>query len=497
MGLILASARRRSGVQHVTRRMIVGIVAAIAAVVAPGLGQQSAGRSWSSMVQGERAVGADVITGDMIGNPISGAPPVSWGVQGGISAYSIGTTSCNIGTMPVQWIDNSNLHPVIGQNLFRFRMINGSGRFEQIGQSWVKHAFCATQGTLCTPCTPYGPGCEDHLGVGCSDPYASGGNGNQLWLGPKSQVNAATGTFAWPHPTPDTQCGTGGVCGRLQAAVADVDPAQNVGAIYFGEGQYVTQDDALAGNAANNASYRRVQFGGGPNYAIAFVSGHTIVRESPGIAAWATLESGVSLANIDVPDDGRLILGSRVTALGGGQWHFEYALQNLNSDRSADSFAVVLPAAVSAGNIGFHDVNYHSGDGFVIGTNFDGADWPAVIGSASVAWTVSATTPAENANALRWGTLYNFRFDADRPPRDGTITIGLYKAGSPASMSVVGPTPCPRGDFTGDSAVSAADIPPFVERLLGLTSIDACIADVNSDGLVNGDDIGPFVALLP
>ena len=44
-------------------------------------------------------------------------------------------------------------------------------RFEQIGQSWLKHAFTALNNNIC------GFGCNvvwtgTHLGAGCSDPYS-------------------------------------------------------------------------------------------------------------------------------------------------------------------------------------------------------------------------------------------------------------------------------------------------------------------------------------
>ena len=41
-----------------------------------------------------------------------------------------------------------------------------------------------------------------------------------------------------------------------------------------------------------------------------------------------------------------------------------------------------------------------------------------------------------DANALRWGTLYNFRFDANAAPVAGTVTLGLFKPGTPTSMQV-------------------------------------------------------------
>ena len=133
------------------------------------------------------ASGPDVIVGALTG-------PSKWGTIGGITSYSIGTTSCNIGNQILNWVDNSTFHPVIGQNIYRLE----NGRFEQIGMSWLKHGFCALQGTLCGPCSPVGGGCETRLGIGCSDPYGSGLNGSQGGLGPRSEVNASTGVFLWP-----------------------------------------------------------------------------------------------------------------------------------------------------------------------------------------------------------------------------------------------------------------------------------------------------------
>ena len=39
------------------------------------------------------------------------------------------------------------------------------------------------------------------------------------------------------------------------------------------------------------------------------------------------------------------------------------------------------------------------------------------------------------ANALRWGSMFNFWFDADQPPGSELYTLGLFKTGVPGSIS--------------------------------------------------------------
>lgn len=358
--------------------------------------------------------GPDVIVGDLQNTQ-------RWGRVGDITAYSVGTTSCNMGDQRLNWFASTNQHPVIGQNMYRLK----DGRFEQIGLSWMKHGFFALSGSLCTPCTDPTDGSQ--LGVGCSDPYSSGLNGEQSNLGPRYQVNATTGFFPYPFSAPAPAATIGR---RMQVKDADIDPDLNVGAQYFVEGHYVTPDDAAAGNNNNNASYRRVTVvESSPNNFAVNNAGAT-QREKPGIQAWRDLDQEVRIVYVDVPNDRRLLLGYKVTDLGDGTWHYEYAIQNLNSDRSAGSFTVPVPSGVALQNIGFHDIADHSG------TPYDTTDWPATHLNDNLVW---ATTPYEtdpNANALRWGSLYNFRFDANAPPKDGMVSIGLFKPGSPPTTQV-------------------------------------------------------------
>ena len=53
----------------------------------------------------------------------------------------------------------------------------------------------------------------------------------------------------------------------------------------------------------------------------------------------------------------------------------------------------------------------------------------------------------QDANAIRFATLYNFRFDADQPPQSASATVGFFKTGSPMMVAIQAPagaaTPTP------------------------------------------------------
>src|SRR5262245_30681026 len=78
-------------------------------------------------------IGPDVVVGDLTG-------PQNYAADSTYDAYSVGTYSCNIGNNWLNWIETTNQHPVIGQNIYKMKVqADGTTRFEQIGQSWLKH----------------------------------------------------------------------------------------------------------------------------------------------------------------------------------------------------------------------------------------------------------------------------------------------------------------------------------------------------------------------
>ena len=90
------------------------------------------------------APGPDIIVGDL--------PALEqFGAGGSQVGLGVGTTSCNNGNVEVDWFELPDTdHCVIPQNLYR--MSGGTSnneRFEQIGQSWMKHAFFALQDDAC------------------------------------------------------------------------------------------------------------------------------------------------------------------------------------------------------------------------------------------------------------------------------------------------------------------------------------------------------------
>ncbi|MCA9243021.1 MAG: hypothetical protein KDA32_03630 [Phycisphaerales bacterium] len=359
--------------------------------------------------------GPDVIVGDL--------PNTSnYGSSGGQRAYSVGTTSCNIGDFELLWISGTVNHPVIGQNMYRLK----NGRFQMVGQSWLKHAFAAVNNGICGTCDG---NLGDRLGLGCSDPYGSSLNGSQSRLGPKYQVNAYTGAFIPAHPTPS---GNATLAGRIIVEESDIDPAQNAGATYWIEGHYITPDDAAAGNGYNNASYRRITFGSSP---FNITLQDSTVREQPAIMAWQAVDPAVVISSVDFPSDGRCYVAYKATSLGGGNWHWEMAIHNLNSHLGVGKVTVNFDNGATPSNVGFSDVLYHSGE------IQDNVDWTSTASAGQVYWQVVPNADPNAANALRWSTTYSYWFDAAAGPANlDSINLKPFRTGPPAAPTITFPT---------------------------------------------------------
>ena len=404
--------------------------------------------------------GPDVVVGDVNGLAQFGS---SSGTQVGLA---LGTDSCNFGTVDLNWFAlPNNDHPVIPQNLYR--MSGGAAndeRFEQIGQSSVKHAFTALTQNLC------GLGCNgvggSRLGSGCSDPYSASLNagpnlGSRAWINPFSGAYPR-GDSATP---PNNHAGHShtGPSHRILTEISDLNTTLNSGATYYAEGQYVTpheyawcQANPTQCNMYNNVSYRRYNVvGTGSPFTFSPVG--STVRTRAAINAW----TGATLVEIrpDTGNDGIGLVAYKVTNPSPGVWHYEYAVYNQNIDRAIQSFGVPVGASVTLSNIGFYAPPQHPGsaaDGTVGSAGFSNAPWTQAQTGSAMTWSSETLAQNPNANAIRWGTMYNFRFDSSSPPQTANATIGFFKTGNPITVQVQAPGSSPSATVSVSGRVTTS-----------------------------------------
>ena len=204
----------------------------------------------------------------------------------------------------------------------------------------------------------------------------------------------------------------------------------------------------------NNASYREFAVSGGPtNFTFSGVG--STVRMKAAILAWAGTGATVSQIEPDPGNDGIWFMGCKVTNPTKGVWHYEYALYNQNLDRAIQSFSVPLLSGATISNIEFHAPPQHPGwahNGTQGDAGYSSTPWNVIQDASSITWSTETFAQNQNANAIRWGTLYNFRFDADQPPQQTNATVGFFKTGSPVMVPIQAPagggtpTPTPTAD---------------------------------------------------
>jgi hypothetical protein len=396
--------------------------------------------------------GPDIIVGDL-------PDMVQVGSTGSQVGLGIATTSCNNGDQPVNFHALPEIdHPFFPQNLYRMSGgADNTERFEQIGQAWVKHAFGAAEDDDCNL------GCDtsncvqfQQLCPGCSDPYLAAENGWYDLLGSRAWVNPFTGVFP-PGPSPypssnHTGHNHDGASHRVRVNISDLNTTLNQGATYFAEAAYLTPQEyqwcqAHPGqcNMYNNASYRQFLVSGTTDFTFSPVG--VTGRTQPAIMAW----TGATINQVQPAQgsDGIFFVGSKVTGPNNGVWHYEYAIYNYNLDRSIQSFSVPLELETNISNIGFHAPPQEPGwanDGTFNNQGYSSTPWVAdyVTGcqlwnGTCLMWNTETFAQNQNANAIRFGTLYNFRFDADRSPTLWYATIGFFKTGSPVHVVVQAP----------------------------------------------------------
>jgi hypothetical protein len=357
----------------------------------------------------------DVLLGELWGISTHGRlGPYPTGVNG----LSAATTSCNNGSVNVPWNQAmAETHPFIGLALFRLK----DGVLEQVGKNWAKHGWYALASNQCFLGCVGGGG--NYLAVGCSDTYSASNNAERYWLGPRSEINPWTGSWtAWGSffdaiPVNGLRNYFGAepneVNHRLEVWDEDLGNLNEdlTYARYFYEGVYfVADDDTLS----NNIGYREcIGLWTGSSWGFTTLGGGLAPIEGPVVLSWGDQQDVERVA----PDDGEVMLAVQVEDLGGGQWHYEYALYNRTADRGVRAFSVPVGSSTIS-NIGFHDVDKNSAN-----------DWSASVADGAISWATADFATDPNAPMLPYQTMFNFRFDADAPPVSASARGEIFKPG--------------------------------------------------------------------
>jgi len=354
---------------------------------------------------------------------------VGLNIPAGTTGLSMSTTSCNLGTVDVPWLSPMQIdHPLIHMALYRLM----NGRFEQVGISWLKHGFFALSNNQCSTCQH--PSDGSFLGVGCSDTYAVSNNSDRTYLGPREEVNPYTAIW---NCTGSHFSGGVADCARRHGSaghdavqhrliVQDAD-LNNAGATYYYESDYIVRGDQ---SLHNNWGSRICTMSASSSTAWTFTTpgaGNALVA-GPALERWGDLRTTQAVG----PNDGEVLLSVTATDNGNGTWHYEYALLNKNSDREVRQFSIPVEGVNNITNIGFHDNDTDPAD-----------DWQVSVGHGQITWQTDTYDVNPDAEALEFGYMVNFRFDADSPPSDLSATLSLFKPGpDPTDFTVAtrGPT---------------------------------------------------------
>lgn len=438
-------------------------------VVMSGIGSASAGNTF----------------GDV--NPVTGNAVTSHGQVGGVSAFSVGTISCNVGNADAPWFEATNQHPVFASSIYRLRLVDGAWRFEQVGIGWAKHGFCGSDQARCTDLvvptqSPFTqPDC-DGLGPFRTDYYGAALNAAQSGLGPRSEVNPWTGGFAYPYGIGWAQTGDLAYK-RIQVPTAALSPAD----VYVFEAAAVIPDEPVA-NRVNNFACRRASWDGsaftltGPTYAMQAALTE-YARAAPGVL--------VSSAEPLAGADGRVMLASNATPITGGQWRYEYTLLNVNLNARIAGVRVWCDARGAVSGVGFHAPAAHSGE------VSDNAPWNGGRQGMTVSWSAHpGVNGPTSTNAIVWGSAYTFRFDSDLAPTTGVLS-GETLAGAVGFVMTarVPGAPMPGAcvaDLTGDGRSDTADLVALL-GVFGSAVTPGCCGDLSGDGVVSTPDLVAFL----
>jgi hypothetical protein len=337
---------------------------------------------------------------------------------------------------------DNDQHPFLIWNLYR---TNADGSIEQIGRSGVKHAFLTINSGCLDSCEEF-----NSLGRGCGDTYGTGNNDSSSDMGPRSEIVPATGTWGRCGSIWDVGCsggshnnGNDSWTQRLKTRESQVDPAANAGATYMFESWYIARDDINIYNSMATIT-------GTPHFAGSqwSFSGQSNYKLGPAIDRWVSPTAPPANAkNTELAaPEGHAKVAVKATNIGGGNWRYDYVVQNLDfaraiiqppqngpdprvvSNRGFDNFSVPIPAGSVVTATSFRD-------GDLVATN----DWKTVNSGSRVTWNnggLMSSATSKPKPSLDWGTMFTFSITVNKAPVAGDSTLHVANAGSPSQYTV-------------------------------------------------------------
>ena len=175
-----------------------------------------------------------------------------------------------------------------------------------------------------------------------------------------------------------------------------------------------------------------------------------------------------------------------VTPLGGGNYHYEYAVHNVDNDRGGATFRCRSTPVHVVSNYSFGDID---------------AEPAERLDRRARRQPDHFAAPANNP--LNWNTIYNFGFDVNFPPGSGLATLDEARIG-PGNLSVDVPTKVPSGSTfaqstpTGEGCGGTNCQSSFYEFFSPGTSFDLANTQwsltFNGTNYVVGPGTGTYVA---
>lgn len=308
--------------------------------------------------------------------------------------------------------------------------------------------------------------------MGCSDTYSVSNNGSRFYLGPREEID--------PHAVTWTACGSffdgtpvdcnrsyfgnepNQVNHRLEVYDEDLDVP---GASFYYEGAYFVAGDAALANNIGWRACTTTWSGSSWQFQDIVQDPQFPLTPNPGpvVRIWGDQQNQIQVA----ADDGEVWLAVQVTDLGGGQWHYEYALYNRTSERGVYSFSVPTGGATVT-NPGFRDIDKDPA-----------TDWTVTVAQGLVTWATDDWISNPDAPALTFQTMFNFRFDADQPPVPALARGRIFKPGVGSEFFVDTQAPAAgatdvlvRGDAGSGLSLRTVRPNPFSESTLLAFSLE-------------------------